>query len=212
MCVSTHSCIYLELLEHWGQRWISSEALLLLHQTHVLIYSGAVLPHPDNMHACQWETTHKVFLTACYQQQYLLCAGGSRNRSARRQRALLSPSQVRQRVFNVGVFAPFNLTFLKRRKAQNSSREEQKKKPKWKIERLFTHLLLLYASLQSFYIVLHGHIDESVLSLGLHHPRALRTNHLDGFWHVDVTVHPCSHANNISHWLLHSQHWWQQFK
>lgn len=40
--------IHLELIEHWGQRWISSVALLLLHQSHVLIHSGAVLPHPAN--------------------------------------------------------------------------------------------------------------------------------------------------------------------
>lgn len=54
------------------------------------------------------------------------------------------------------------------------------------------HLFLLYASLQRFYVVLYSHVDESVLRLGLHHPRALGTNHLDGLWHVDVAVHPCS--------------------
>ena len=54
------------------------------------------------------------------------------------------------------------------------------------------HLFLLYASLQCFYVVLNSHVDESVLRLGLHHPRALRTNHLDRLWHVDVAVHPCS--------------------
>lgn len=54
------------------------------------------------------------------------------------------------------------------------------------------HLFLLYASLQRFYVVLHSHVDESVLGFSLHHPRALRSNHLDGLWHVDVAIHPCS--------------------
>lgn len=35
---------------------------------------------------------------------------------------------------------------------------------------LAAHLLLLYASLQSFYVVLHSHVYESVLRLSLHHP------------------------------------------
>lgn len=51
------------------------------------------------------------------------------------------------------------------------------------------HLFLHSASLQCFYVVLHGHVDESVLRLRLHHPRALRANHLDGLRYVDVTVH-----------------------
>lgn len=56
------------------------------------------------------------------------------------------------------------------------------------------HLLFLDTPLQRFYVVLHGHVDESVLGFSLHHPRALRTDHLDGLWHVDVTVHPCATA------------------
>ena len=58
-----------------------------------------------------------------FQQHYSLCAGGSRNRSARRQRALLSSGQVGQRVLNVGVLAPFNLTFLQRRGEQRTVRD-----------------------------------------------------------------------------------------
>lgn len=54
------------------------------------------------------------------------------------------------------------------------------------------HLLFLDTPLQSFYVVLHGHVDESVLGFGLHHPRSLRADHLDGLWHVDVAVHPCA--------------------
>ena len=53
-----------------------------------------------------------------------------------------------------------------------------------------SHLLLLDASLQGLDVVLHGHVDEAVLGLGLHHPRALGAHHLDGLGHVDVTVHP----------------------
>lgn len=52
------------------------------------------------------------------------------------------------------------------------------------------HLLLLDAPLQRLDVVLHGHVDEPVLGLGLHHPRALRADHLDGLRHVDVAVHP----------------------
>lgn len=70
----------------------------------------------------------------------------------------------------------------------------KKKKKKSRNDEMFSaaHLFLLDASLQRFYVVLHSHVDESVLGLSLHHPRALRTNHLDGLWHIDVTVHPCS--------------------
>lgn len=60
------------------------------------------------------------------------------------------------------------------------------------------HLLFLDTPLQSFYVVLYSHVDESVLGFSLHHPRALRTDHLDGLWHVDVTVHPCATAVAIS--------------
>lgn len=129
---------------------------------------------------------------AFYWQQYLLCACGSRNRSARRQRALFSSSQVRQGVLNVGVLAPFNLTFLLWRK-QTKFRDGGRGN-KGRNDELFSaaHLLLFDASLQCFYVVLYSHVDESVLGLSLHHPRALRTNHLDGLWHIDVTVHPCS--------------------
>lgn len=42
--------------------------------------------------------------------------------------------------------------------------------------------------------MLHSHVDESVLGLGLHHPRPLGSDHLDGLWHVDVAVHPCGPA------------------
>lgn len=59
------------------------------------------------------------------------------------------------------------------------------------------HLLLLDTPLQSFYVVLYSHVDESVLGFSLHHPGPLRTDHLDGLWHVDVTVHPCVTAVGI---------------
>lgn len=73
----------------------------------------------------------------------------------------------------------------------------QKKRQKLWIFFSAAHLLLFDASLQCFYVVLYSHVDESVLGLGLHHPRALRTNHLDGLWNIDVTVHPCSVKTTI---------------
>lgn len=37
-------------------------------------------------------------------------------------------------------------------------------------------------------MLLHRHVDELVLSLGLHHAGSLLPDPLDGLWDVDVTV------------------------
>lgn len=65
-------CFYLKLMRRCDKRRLSSEALLLLHQAHVLVDSGVVLPHPDHTfseqlvsqhvaeHACSLSATHSV--------------------------------------------------------------------------------------------------------------------------------------------------------
>lgn len=120
---------------------------------------------------------------------YSLCAGGSRKRRARRQRALLSTTQVRQRILNVCVLASFNLTFLKWRERRQL--KNKKCYMKLRYQASVAHLLFLYAPLQCFNVVLYSHIDKSVLCFSLHHSRALSTNHLNRLGYINVTVHPC---------------------
>lgn len=191
------SWIYLELIEHWYQKvnliWSSSVAASAPHfhtpwSCPPSSWQQIQIKKKLSMLSLQGFKCHRSF------KRHLLCAGGSRNRSARRQRALLSSSQVRQRVLNVCVLTSLNLTFLWRRKQMNGisvSRSEVKNK-----KQSAAYLLFFYAPLQCFYVVLYSHVDESVLCLSLHHPRTLRTNHLYGLRHINVTVHSCTRKNN----------------
>lgn len=128
------SWIYLELIEHWYQKvnliWSSSVAASAPHfhtpwSCPPSSWQQIQIKKKLSMLSLQGFKCHRSF------KRHLLCAGGSRNRSARRQRALLSSSQVRQRVLNVCVLTSLNLTFLWRRKQMNGiseSRSEVKNK------------------------------------------------------------------------------------
>lgn len=175
-----------------GGSGVSSVALLLLHQPHVLVDPGAVLPHPVNAHAAVRAGGRTGRPTGAERRPVLLCAGGSGDGRARRQRALFSAGEIRQGVLDVGVLASFNLAFLRRRKHPRVTERGRRKSAREEFSE--AHLLFLDTPLQGLDVVLHGHVDEPVLGFGLHHPRPLRAHHLDGLWHVDVAVHPCATA------------------
>lgn len=58
------------------------------------------------------------------------------------------------------------------------------------------HLLLLQSLLGRVYVLLHRHVDELVLGLGLHHAGALLPHPLDGLGDVDVAVQTWSADQN----------------
>lgn len=59
-----------------------------------------------------------------------------------------------------------------------------------------SYLLLLQSLLSRVYVLLHRHVDELVLGLGLHHARPLLPHPLDGFRDVDVTIQTCTHVSD----------------
>lgn len=59
-----------------------------------------------------------------------------------------------------------------------------------------THLLLLQSLLDRVYVLLHCHVDELVLGLGLHHAGALLPHPLDGLRDVDVAIQTWSANHN----------------
>lgn len=61
------------------------------------------------------------------------------------------------------------------------------------------HLLLFQPFLLGLDELLHCHVNELVLSLRLHHPRALPPHHLDRLGNVDVAVQTC--PNPTGSWL-----------
>lgn len=61
-----------------------------------------------------------------------------------------------------------------------------------------THLLLLQPLLGRVDVLLHCHVDELVLGLGLHHARALLPHQLDGLRDVDVAIQTWSTDHNTA--------------
>lgn len=55
------------------------------------------------------------------------------------------------------------------------------------------YLLLLQSLLGRVYVLLHCHVDELVLGLGLHHAGALLPHPLDGLRDVDVAIQTFEH-------------------